>query len=74
MRHMLRARLQGVLAELAAREGLHAERVGLALEGGRAVDGERHGQNHNQAGRGEAAGALRDARHVAQRAELDEGA
>lgn len=72
MRHA--AHLQGVLRELAPGEGLHAERIAVALERGRAVDGQRDGQDDHEAGTRQAAAPLRHAGHVPQRAELDEGA
>ena len=68
------ADLEGVLRELAPGEGLYAERVAVALERSRAVDGEADRQDDDQAGARQAARALRHARHVPQRAELDEGA
>lgn len=67
--------LQGVALELAAREGLDAEGALFVLEGGRAVDGERHSQDDHQAGAGQAARALcHSIAQVPEGAQLDEGA
>jgi hypothetical protein len=66
--------LQRVALELAAGEGFDAQGAGVALEGSRAVDGQRDRQDDHKAGRGQAARALGHTRHVPQRSQLDEGA
>jgi hypothetical protein len=61
--------LQGVAADVAAGQGLHAQGHG-ALELGGAIDGQASSQDEDQAGSGQAARDLSHALHGAQGAQL----